>query len=97
MAITYTVNNIKIESWNVDTEQRNVTVNYSELLDTGEPFRQNLYAVFWETIPTMPIDPETGLPYPTPDDWYQLPPAYSQFLTDLTIDARNVLLSTIGE
>jgi hypothetical protein len=97
MAINYTVNNIQITSWTVDTEDRKVTIIYSQMLDTGEAFTQNNYAIFWETIPTMPIDPETGLPYPTPDDWYQLPPAYSQFLTDLTIDAKTALMPTINE
>ena len=95
MALTITVNDLQIISWTVDVEQRNVTVNYMMVKDNGLPYTQNNIAIFWETIPTLE-DPQ-GNPVSPPDNWYQLPPAYSQFLTDLTIDARNALLHLINE
>ena len=86
MAITIVLDTIKAHEWTVDVDQQVVRVVYTRRDSTGEDYGGDT-AYFWVTIPEL-IDPETGEPLPTPDNWYQLPVEYQQTLLDLTQDAE---------
>jgi hypothetical protein len=91
MGRTITLSDIKITSWSLDVDKRNVTVNY-QIKDQNEDTFDEGQAVFWETIPDPPGQGVTGEPGVNPDNWYQLPAQYSQALTDITLAARSGLL-----
>lgn len=93
MAIVYTVDDIRILTWEVQIARERVRVVYAELLDTDERWDVK-EAFFWASLPT---EGPGGPSDPVPENWYQLPVEYVSILTDLTIDARNALLPTIGE
>jgi hypothetical protein len=95
MSLTITLNDIKVVSWTVDVSKRNVTVVYYRLEDTGDSLDGG-EAVFWETLPDLGLDYDTGQPIPLPDHWYQLPAQYSQVLTDLTLDVRQALMHLVN-
>lgn len=91
MAKIITISDLQIEEWTVNVQRRAVHVVYKTLTDAAELFDHGA-ATFWETVP----DP-SEFPNDDPTTWYQLPPAYNQLLTDLTVDARNALLHLINE
>lgn len=96
MALTILIDNIAVRQWRIDVENRRAIVSYDLMRSDGEPYKVDQTAIFWETVPDPVLDVE-GNPIPNPDNWYQLPLAYSQLLTDLTVDIRSALLHLIGE
>lgn len=94
MTINIVIDDIRIIDWRVDVATRSVHVNYEFMTDQGSGFQVG-YAIFWETIPSVPNEP-TGDPGTQPDNWFQLPAQYSQVLTDLTVDLRQGLLHLLG-
>jgi hypothetical protein len=97
MAKIITIDDIKIHSWTayIDLDPRRIEVLYSHLSTDDKIVGNKIIATFWETIPEVGSD---GYPIPGgADNWYLLPPAYVQSLIDLTIAAKNTLMSTIDE
>lgn len=95
MAITVTINNLRIDRWTVDTALRNVEVEFFAIDSNGDTVGDLQIAFFWETLPDT-VD-EHGNQIPRPDNFYQLPPTYSSTLTNLTQDAKNALMHLINE
>ena len=96
MALTITLNDVKINHWMVDIENLRVIANYSILKDTGEEYGGRQEAIFWVTMPEQTNDP-WGNPLPYPDNWYTLPEEYVTQLANLTSDARLALLHLVNE
>jgi len=93
MGRTIILSDIKIVSWVLDVDNRNVTVNY-RILDQDSNLYDDGQAIFWENLPVPQPDLE-GNPGSNPDNWYQLPLQYSQALTDITLAARSGLLQLL--
>lgn len=96
MAITITLNNIRILKWTVNVYHQNVTVVY-QILDSSDETYSEGEAIFWATMPESGGVGPDGQPRPIPDYWYLLPPEYVTALTNLTIDARTALLHLVNE
>ena len=84
MQIVIDITDIKILWWTVNVEAQNVTVQYQLIKSDGTPYETKV-AIFWVTLPGGEQQPY----------WYLLPAEYVAMLTNLTIDARTALLSTI--
>lgn len=95
MPRTITLTDITIIAWTVNVRDRYVQAAFFVCDAEGSRVEEGV-ARFWETLPDMGED-EFGNPRPMPDNWYQLPPAYAQLLTDLTVDMRGALLHLINE
>ena len=96
MALTITLNDVRINHWMVDIDNLRVIVNYSILKDTGDEYGDRSEAIFWVTMPDPTNDP-WGNPLPLPDNWYMLPEEYVTQLANLTNDARLALLHLVNE
>jgi len=94
MAITVTIDDLKITKWTVDVDMQMIEVLFN-YLDTEENITKEDKAFFWVTIPET-LDPQ-GNPLPAPDNYYLIPPAYHQILVDLTVDAKGQLMHLINE
>lgn len=94
MTITITLQDIKITRWVVNVDAKMVRVEY-EIRGQDDKSYDEGTAYFYETIPVSYDD--EGQPYPTPPNYYQLPAARAQALTDITVDARAALLHLINE
>lgn len=95
MAIIITVDNIRIDFWTVDVEERMVEVHFWAIDANNETVGDKQVAFFWETIP-QDLDAE-GNPIPPPDTYYQLPSGYITTLINLTQDCKAALMHLINE
>ena len=70
----------------IDRENQVVKMSYFDVDNNGNQQGNLQEAYFWATIPDPGTDPD-GNPYPIPDNWYQLPPAYQSGLFQMVSDA----------